>query len=283
MDGERTKFWLCILLIGYLLVVGVGAALVLIINVPTETNGKITFPYVDKKTVDANDVDPNSFGENDVLLVPFLRLRSTTQALLALAFLAGIAGSFIHAAQSLGSFVGNSAFKPSWAVWYFLRPWIGGTLAFAIYVTFSAGLVGGPSTMNPYGIVALGLLGGWFSKITTDKLQEVFETFFKTDQDKQRKDKLRGNETPIIKEVKPSPVPPGRNEIEILGSNFQPEAIVLVDGNELKADYISSEKLKVSIANLPQRPAAGATAKIQVKNPEGPEPPLSEEHDGEFQ
>ena len=137
--------------------------------------------------------------------------------------------------------------------------------------------------MNPYGIVALGLLGGWFSKIATDKLQEVFETFFKTDQDKQRKDKLRGNETPIIKEVKPSPVPPGHNEIEILGSNFQPEATVLVDGNELKADYISSEKLKVSIANLPQRPAAGATAKIQVKNPEGLEPLLSEKKDVEFQ
>ena len=34
-------------------------------------------------------------------------------------------------------------------------------------------------------------LSGWFSKTTTDKLQEVFETLLKTDQDKKRKDKLR--------------------------------------------------------------------------------------------
>ena len=51
--------------------------------------------------------------------------------------------------------------------------------------------------MNPYGIVAIGILGGWFSKATTDKLQEVFETLFKTDADKQRKDKLQHEQPPF--------------------------------------------------------------------------------------
>ena len=64
-------------------------------------------------------------------------------------------------------------------------------LGLAIYFVMRAGLIGSAGDVNPYGLVSMGLLGGWFSKTTTDKLQEVFETLFKTDQDAERTDKLK--------------------------------------------------------------------------------------------
>jgi hypothetical protein len=192
--------------------------------------------------------------------------------LILLAALAGIAGSFLHAAQSLSSYVGNASFKSSWTVWYLLRPWIGGILGLAIYFTFRAGLVAGASAVNPYGVVALGLLGGWFSKTTTDKLQEVFETLFKTDEDRKRRDKLQAVKKPMVDAITPSPVTAAQNEIKLLGRNFLDRATVLVGGQELKAEFVSEAELKVSLAQLAQRPTGRAQVAIRVKNPEGREP-----------
>jgi hypothetical protein len=44
--------------------------------------------------------------------------------------------------------------------------------------------------VNPYGMVALAGLVGMFTKQATDKLSEVFSTLFKTDREKELKDKL---------------------------------------------------------------------------------------------
>jgi hypothetical protein len=159
MAWKHPESTIALALVIYLSVVGLGAAIEVIINFPTETNDVVSF---------AQDT------EGQTVFAPFGKIRSTDQGLLLLAFLAGITGSFLHAAQSLSSYVGNGEFKTTWAAWYFLRPWIGGILGFAIYFVFRAGLVAGANAMNPYGVVALGLLGGWFSKTTTDKLQEVF-------------------------------------------------------------------------------------------------------------
>jgi hypothetical protein len=146
-----------------------------IVNFPTVKENVVVFPH--------GNLDAPTF-------LPFGKLNSSDQGLILLVTLTGVAGSFLHAAQSLSSYVGNASFKASCTVLYFLRPWIGGILGLAIYFTFRAGLIAGASAVNPYGVVALGLLGGWFSKTTTDKLQEVFETLFKTEEDSKRKDKL---------------------------------------------------------------------------------------------
>lgn len=175
MSLKQSEFWLAMFLLFYLLVIGVGAAVEVIVNFPTVKGDAVVFPH--------GQVDAPMF-------LPFGKLSSPDQGLILLAALAGIVGSFLHAAQSLSSYVGNASFKASWTVWYFLRPWIGGILGLSIYFTFRSGLIAGASTANPYGVMALGLLGGWFSKTTTDKLQEVFETLFKTDEDDKRKDKL---------------------------------------------------------------------------------------------
>ena len=176
MDMYKAEFLLAILLVTYLFFIGIGATTLVIINFPAESKNGIAFQQ----------------GENHKpILLPFAVQITENQGLLILAFFSGISGSFLHAAQSLSSYMGNQDFKASWTPWYLLRPWIGGVLGFAIYFALRAGLVAGTTAVNPHGVVALGLLGGWFSKTTTDKLQEVFETLFKTDQDSKRKDKLK--------------------------------------------------------------------------------------------
>ncbi|ACK66187.1 hypothetical protein PCC8801_2158 [Rippkaea orientalis PCC 8801] len=178
----KYEHFLGVLLVFYLLVIGIGAALLLIINFPNLNDGNLIFPHLDG--------DQPQF-------IPFgTIIHSSDSILLILAFLSGMAGSFLHAAQSLSTYIGNNRFKASWAIWYFLRPWIGGILGFAVYLVLRAGLIGGGSVVNinPYGVISLGILGGWFSKTTTDKLQEVFETLFKTDADENRKDKLNPDE-----------------------------------------------------------------------------------------
>lgn len=257
MDWKKGEFWLAVVLVIYLLVIGIGAAALVTINLPTESGGQAVF---------AND------GKGGIVFVPLGALRSPDQGLALLALFAGIAGSFIHAAQSLSSYIGNKTFKVSWTTWYFLRPWIGGVLGIALYFAIRAGVVSGATTVNPYVVVAFGILGGWFSKTTTDKLQEVFGTLFKTDQDEQRLDKLSMPKRPSIREIDPSPVPAGANEIMVLGQNFMKGAAVRIDDNELPADFVSQGTLRVSLAKLPQRPAAGTDVSIRIKNPEGIEP-----------
>ena len=189
---------------------------------------------------------------------------------------AGVTGSFIHAAQSFGAFLGNRKFKLSWTVWYIMRPWIGGVLGLSIYFAFRAGMLAGSGNgMNPYGVVALGLLGGWFSKTTADKMQEVFETMFKTDQDKLRKDKLN-NATPVLTKIDPSPVPQDADEITIFGAHFHEEATVLIAGEAVTPTSQSATELKVSLKLLATRPAAGTEVTVVVHNPEGLKPDSNE-------
>lgn len=273
MDWKKPAFWLAIVLVIYLLGAAIGAAAVVIINFPKESNGEITFPAKNQN--------------NETVFFPFGRLRSSDrdlaidQGLAILALMAGIAGSFLHTAQSLSSYIGNRTFKASWTTWYFLRPLIGGILGITLYFALRAGVVAGASTMNPYVVVAFGLLGGWFSKTTTDKLQEVFETLFTSNQDQQRRDKLSMTKQPSVGGIVPSPVPAATNEIVVVGQNFVKGATVRINNDELQADFVTDTALQVSLTNLPQRPTPGTKASIWVRNPEGIDV-LSEAFEVEF-
>lgn len=180
MNPFRSGRFVAFLLVPYLFLLGVSSALIIVFNFPTQAAGKLDF-------------SDSTFG--------WVASLSPGQGLLLLAFVAGVAGSFLHAAQSLGTYLGNNRFKLTWTTWYLLRPWIGGVLGLAIYLSARAGLTGNfgeGDGVNPYGVTVIGLLGGWFSKTTTDKLQEVFDTLFKTTQDEHRNDKLnpRDDSTP---------------------------------------------------------------------------------------
>jgi hypothetical protein len=262
VDGQESttvaRAW-AIFLVAYLLIVGLGSATLVAVNFPTQ-DGKDGKNLLFRQTPDKKPE-----------FVPFGALDSPDQALVLLALLAGAAGSFLHAAQSLSSYLGNRTFKTSWVSWYFLRPWIGAILGFAIYFALRTGLVAGLNSVNPYGVVALGVLGGWFSKTTTDKLQEVFETLFKTDADKERKDKLKADR-PIIDSITPSPVPAGQNEIAVRGQNFQKGARVIINLTELQQPTLESPtELKVPLAGF-ARPPAGTQVFVVVKNPKGDDP-----------
>lgn len=243
MSLNRNEFWLAMFLLVYLFLAGIGAAVGVVIIFPA-------------------GAQEGAGAASQVLGM------SKQQQLILLAALAGVAGSFLHAAQSLSSYIGNGSFKASWTVWYFLRPWIGGILGFAIYFALRAGLVGGTDAVNPYGVVALGVLGGWFSKTTTDKLKEVFETLFLTDEDQRRKDKLHPTERPAIDSVIPSPIPATQNEVRLLGQYFLEGAMVLVGAQELEAEFVSDEELKISLDQLDQRPSGGTQVAVRVRNPE---------------
>jgi hypothetical protein len=114
---------------------------------------------------------------------------------LALVTAAGALGSYIHLATSFADYLGNRQFYSSWKWWYALRPFIGSTLALAVYFAARGGLISGGAgagDLSPYGVCALAGLSGMFSRQATDKLREVFENLFKTDKT-QRKDALEPN------------------------------------------------------------------------------------------
>lgn len=257
MDSKftRTDLGWGVALVFYLLLTGIGATVLAVDNFPqiSQTNGgRLEFP----NTQPDGRVDFWPFGG----LLP-------EQGLLLLAFMAGMTGSFLHASQSLAGYIGNKTFRASWTVWYALRPWIGGVLGVVIYFVARAGLMGGGANTNPYGVAALGALGGWFSKTTTDKLQEVFETLFKTDADKDRTDKM-ASAKPTIVAVEPNPVPTAQTDIVVKGTAFQDGAVVVVAGRDAKTTFKSSNELLASIAGLPRGPGSP----VRVRNPNGQQP-----------
>lgn len=116
--------------------------------------------------------------------------------LLLLVIIAGALGSYIHAATSFVTYVGNKRLVMSWAWWYILRPFIGMALALVFYFVIRGGLLSTGSSaesISVFGIAAVAGLVGMFSKEATDKLGELFKSLFKTKEgegDDARKDKL---------------------------------------------------------------------------------------------
>jgi hypothetical protein len=112
--------------------------------------------------------------------------------------LAGAFGSYVHAATSFVTYVGNRTLRASWTWWYLLRPVLGMVLAVIFYFVVRGGLLSAgaaASEVSPFGIAAVAGLVGMFSKQATDKLQEVFDNLFRTkagEGDDQRRDKLTG-------------------------------------------------------------------------------------------
>jgi hypothetical protein len=122
-----------------------------------------------------------------VTLIPgFLVIDVWTEVrFLALVAVAGAFGSYIHLATSFVDFAGNRQLMKGWEWWYVLRPFIGSTLAVIVYFAIRGGLIAGASgaeNLSPYGISALAGLTGLFSKQATEKLKEIFENLFKSEE-----------------------------------------------------------------------------------------------------
>lgn len=120
---------------------------------------------------------------------------SAEMRLIFLVIIAAGVGSFVHAATSFSTFVGNRTITRSWLWWYLLRHPIGISLALLFYFALRGGLfssTAGVEVINPFGTVAIAGLVGMFSKQATDKLRELFDVLFRTNVDAgdhERKDK----------------------------------------------------------------------------------------------
>jgi hypothetical protein len=210
-----------------------------------------------------------------------LTVHSADQGLLLLALFAGVLGSFMHAAQSIGSYVGNRQLQSSWVLWYALRPMTGGILGLLFYFIIRAGLIPSSTSatteaVSPYGVVAFGALAGWFSKRATDKLAEVFETLFRTATDVEYKDKLSNLNKPRILDVVPKGISlashnAGDVNITLTVDSVLPGVSATLDGRLMTTRVVDATHLSCV---LPQSFALTAgKARLVVVNPPLPTAP----------
>jgi len=210
--------------------------------------------------------------------IPFLQFQlesgSLDQRLIALVVIVGALGSFIHSATSFADYVGNRKFVESWTWWYLLRPFVGSALALALYFVVRAGLLGlrggdggTAESLSSYGVATLAAMSGLFSKQATDKLEEVFTTFFRPSPgkgDAKRGDKLDG---PAVTAVTPTTGPQsGGTVVKITGTGFVEGATVTFGNVKAVAVVESPTSIKVT---TPKHPP-GSVA-IAVKNPDNKE------------
>src|SRR6185295_16935988 len=126
--------------------------------------------------------------------------------LLILVLLSGALGSYVHAAQSFASYVGNARFRPSWTWWYVLRMPMGAALAVFVYFCVRGGLLaagtatgsGAANELNLFGIMAFSGLAGLFSKQAADKLAQLVLALAVLLGGEQREDKLGENPRPEV-------------------------------------------------------------------------------------
>lgn len=240
-----------VLLILYLLVCLIAATLLLIVNIPP---------------VKEEAVPTVQFAFLETLLASAKVNLPQSQSLAFTAFLAGMIGSFIHASQSLGTYVGNRNFFSSWVAWYFLRPWIGGVLGFTLYFVLAGGLIAGIESSKPLSIMGVALLGGWFSKPASDKLQVVFETFFNTDEDAKRKDGPREDLELLVSRVTPQPIQPNDTQFTIHGQGFLDGLVLIAEGEAYAVRWMSEHQVVVDLSVMTVRPK-GKTLMAKLRNP----------------
>ena len=220
----------------------------------------------------------SALSDSEVRIFGFITRRVSLEVrLILLALVLGALGSFIHASQSLATYVGNQQFSGSWGWWYVLRPFIGAALAATLYFAVRGALF--PSALsvsgevNPFGIAALATLAGIFSKQATDKLDEVFSTLFRTGPkmgDSLRADKLVPDTASTITKVTPNPVVAagGQVTVTIEGTGFTASTIARLAEKRMTTTLNSDGTLKASIATA-ELPNAVGTFPLTVANVKG--------------
>jgi hypothetical protein len=197
--------------------------------------------------------------------------------LIVLVMIAGGLGSYVHVATSFSVFVANQKLTQSWMWWYVLRPFIGMVLAVVFYLAIRGGFlsVGNDAgKINPYGIAGMAALVGMFSKQAVEKLNELFNTLFKT-ADSQG----QGNPVPSIDAVQPSSLKTGTTDlgIKITGKGFvggvqvqvngANRNTVLVDGTHLTATLAASDVANKGDLNLTvvnPKPGGGTSNAVKI-------------------
>jgi hypothetical protein len=191
---------------------------------------------------------------------------------LLLVMITGGLGSFIHTATSFGDYVGNNSITKSWFLWYILRPFIGMALAVVFYLVIRGGFLSAGTSagsINPFGIAALAGLVGMFSKQATDKLNEVFNTLFRTAPgggDSKRKDNLT-NPIPSINDIEPKSIEPLTENVivTIKGTGFVKGIVLRINGTNRETEFIDEMKLTAKL--LPEDVEKEGELELTVFNP----------------
>jgi lipid-A-disaccharide synthase-like uncharacterized protein len=135
----------------------------------------------------------------------FYKDLSAEQQLILLVALCGALGSFVHMVTSFTDYLGSKLLENSWIPWYLMRPFVGATLALSFYFIIRGGLVtivqnGNEPVatdalpVNPFGVAAISILAGMFSRQAVDKLRELFENLFLTKEKVERANPLPKDE-----------------------------------------------------------------------------------------
>lgn len=203
----------------------------------------------------------------DLVILGFVRVPMTyDERVVLMVIVIGALGSYIHVVTSFADYVGNRRFVDSWVLWYILRPFTGAPTAFLFYLIVRAGFFTGSATaadINRFGIGAVAGLAGMFSLKAADKMKEVFDTMFKTDE--KRTDTLE-NPVPVVEALKPNSINAGKaTDVSIDGSGFTQKSTVELDGAVCASEFKSAQELilKVGADRFPKE----ASVKVVVKNP----------------
>jgi len=205
----------------------------------------------------------------------FNSMLTGDQVLLLAVLAAGALGGCVHVATSFSDYVGNAQYRASWEWWYLLRPFIGGCLATAFYFLIRGGVMsmasgGGAegAVPNLHGMVAISFLVGMFSKQATDKLDDVFDTLFKSNKDDARSGGLESS-VPVLNAVVPETVAAGSGDtvLKLAGSNFAAGAQVRVNGTDRPAGSVKPNLVEVTLTAA--EVAVPARLTLAVANPSG--------------
>lgn len=187
--------------------------------------------------------------------------------MLVLVMLLGAFGSLIQSASFFTVRVANRTMGASWLWWYFVHPFVGMAVATILYLMVRAGFLNpNPTTgsISIYGTAALAGLSGWFSKQAAAKMQEVFESLFRTEPS-------NSPPPPRISQVDPAALAAVAAEggapqsLTLKGSGFVPNSVVRLNGTDCPTSFVSAAQLTASV------PAAKASQpgslKVTVFNP----------------
>lgn len=220
--------------------------------------------------------------DEDISFFGLSYTASPDTALILLVVFASALGSYVHAATSFGGYVGNRTLGRSWTWWYLLRFWIGIAVALIFYFALRGGFLvadGSPSDLNPYGIAALAGMTGLFSKQATYKLNEVFDTLFKTGKGYGDDVLFRSiaSTAPLVTSLDPPKVSSGVTEtqtVTLRGEGFGQESVVRVGrpgqpATDRVTTYGGPDTLTVEL--LPDDMAVPGTLQLSVFDPESGE------------
>ncbi len=190
------------------------------------------------------------------------------QNILVLILFIGALGASLHALTSLAEYVGNRQFELSWMLWYFLRPFVGATLALLFYFVLRAGfLPQSPDMSTLYGILAVAGLIGLFSKQALYKLSDLFDVLFQSDKERKLRGKLQSL-TPVIDAFDPPRLKANTQErlVTVIGQNFIDVSKIWID-DEVREDteYLSNMRLTIMLHE--RDVASPRRLKVVVVNP----------------